>query len=456
MSARRPKNSEKSEKQGETPSNLPRVAVVGAVRTPFVRSFGVFERETPLTLSLRVATEVLARTGVNPADVEEVIWGAVIPQTKNPNVARDLVLFAGLPRTAPGITLNRACASSLTAAQLGADAIRLGRNQVVLVGGVEALSDVPITYSDEARRFLTRMSRAKSIKEKLALLADFNPKAFLPKPPALAEPFTGFTMGEHGEQMAVKNDISRARQDQVAFQSHARAARAIASGELKDEIVPVWAGPNKDVFVETDNLVRPDTTIEALGKLKPAFDKKHGTITAGNASALTDGASAVILASEAYAKEHGLPILGYIVDSMSVAVDPKDQLLIGPAYAIPKLLSKHGLKRDDVGVYELHEAFAAQVLSCTDKMADADFCKEKLGLDEAFGRIPEERLNVDGSSIAYGHPFGATGGRIIGRALRIANRLKRRYAVIGICAAGGMGQAMLLESAVPSTSEDPA
>ena len=423
-----------------------RVAVVGAVRTPFVRSFGVFERETPLSLSIRPATEVIARTGAKASDIDEVIWGAVVPQTKNPNIARDIALFAGLPKSIPGYTLNRACASSLQAVQLAADAILAGRNRMVLAGGVEVLSDVPITFSDEARRFLTRLSRTKTIKDKLMMASEFNPKAFLPKPPALAEPFTGFTMGEHGEQMAVKNDISRERQDELAMRSHHRAAEAIEKGYLKEEVVAVWSGTARENFVDADNLVRGDTSIEALSKLKPAFDKRNGTLTAGNSSALTDGASAVLLANSHYAEEHGLPLLGYVVDSVAVAVDPHDQLLIGPAYAIPKLLQKHNLKLSDIGVFEIHEAFAAQVLSCLDAMSNTRFCQEKLGLEGAFGVVDPSKMNIDGGSIAYGHPFGATGGRLIGRALRIAQRTGARYALVAICAAGGMGQAMLLEA----------
>lgn len=422
------------------------VAVVGAVRTPFVRSFGVFERETPLSLSLRPATEVIARTGVKASDIDEVIWGAVVPQTKNPNIARDIVLFAGLPKSIPGYTLNRACASSLQSIQLAADAIRAGRNRVVLAGGVEVLSDVPITFSDDARRFLTKLSRAKTLKEKLMLIGELNPKSFLPKPPALAEPYTGFTMGEHGEQMAVKNNITRERQDGLALRSHQRAAAAIEKGYLKDEIVPVWSGVNKENFVDTDNLVRGDTSIDALAKLKPAFDKRNGTLTAGNSSALTDGASAVLLADTNYAQAQGLPILGYVVDSVTVAVDPKDQLLIGPAYAIPQLLKKHNLTLSDIGVFEIHEAFAAQVLSCLDAMTNAQFCQQNLGLAGAFGSINQSIMNIDGGSIAYGHPFGATGGRLVGRALRIAQRTGARYALVAICAAGGMGQAMLLQA----------
>lgn len=443
MGQRKQKNASEQSDHG---TGNPRVAVVGAVRTPFVRSFGVFERETPLSLSLRPATEVIARTGAKASDIDEVIWGAVVPQTKNPNIARDIVLFAGLPKSIPGYTLNRACASSLQAVQLAADAIQAGRNRMVLAGGVEVLSDVPITFSDEARRFLTRLSRTKTIKEKLMMLSEFNPKAFLPKPPALAEPFTGFTMGEHGEQMAVKNDITRERQDELAMRSHHRAAAAIEKGFLKDEIVPVWSGTSKENFVDADNLVRGDTSLDALAKLKPAFDKRNGTLTAGNSSALTDGASAVLLANSEYATEHGLPILGYIVDSVTVAVDPKDQLLIGPAYAIPKLLMKHNLKLSDIGVFEIHEAFAAQVLSCLDGMSNTRFCQERLGLDGAFGVIDPSKMNIDGGSIAYGHPFGATGGRLVGRALRIAQRTGSRYALVAICAAGGMGQAMLLEA----------
>lgn len=448
MGTRKSKSSEKSEKQDKPVAQGAgtRVAVVGAVRTPFVKSFGVFENETALSLSLRVATELIARTGVNPEDIAEVIWGAVIPQTKNPNVARDLVLFAGLPKSTPGYTMNRACASSLQSVQNGADAIRLGRAQVVLAGGVEVLSDVPITYSDEARRFLTRLSRTKTLTEKLNLFRQFNPKAFMPKPPGLSEPFTGFTMGEHGEMMAVKNNISRERQDELSYLSHTRAAAAQAAGSLKDEVIPVWSGAEKNIYVDADNIVRGETTLEALAKLKPVFDRRNGTLTAGNSSALTDGASAVLLASEAYAKEHNLPILGYVVDSLAVAVDPKDQLLIGPAYAIPRLLAKHGLTRNDVGVYEIHEAFAAQVLSCTDAMADEKFCREKVGLEGAFGALSLDAINIDGGSIAFGHPFGATGGRLVGRALRIAARKGSKYAVIGVCAAGGMGQAMLLET----------
>ncbi|MBX9838956.1 thiolase family protein [Silvanigrella sp.] len=426
-------------------SKKERVVVVSTVRTPFVKSFGVFEQETALSLSLRVASEVISKTGVQASDIDECIWGVVIPQTKNANLAREIVLFSGLPTTIAGFTLNKACNSSLQTAEIAADRILLGKNKLVLAGGVEVLSDVPIPFSDEARRFLTKMSRARSFKERLSLIGSVNPKWFLPKPPALAEPFTGLTMGEHAEIMTVKNNVSRGRQDELAYKSHINAASAIEAGHLKDEIVPVWTGKDKNIFVDKDNMVRADTSIESMTKLKPVFDKRNGTITAANSSPLTDGAAVALLASESYVKEKKLPYLGYIVDTVTVAVDPNDQLLIGPAYAIPKILKRNNLTKDDIDIFEIHEAFAGQVLSCLDCMNNETFCREKLD-SPLFGTIPPSKINIQGGAIAIGHPFGATGARLIGNALRILKRKGGKYAVVAVCAAGGIGMAMLLES----------
>jgi acetyl-CoA acyltransferase len=408
-----------------------RVAVIDALRTPFVRSFGVFDQETALTLSQRVATEIISRSGVNAADIDECIWGAVVPQTKNANLAREIILFSGLPTNIPGFTLNKACDSSLQSIEVGVDRILLGKNQLVLAGGVEVLSDVPLPFSDEARRFFTKISKAKTISQKFSLIMGIKPKWFLPKPPSITEPFTGMTMGEHAEVMAVKNNISRIRQDELAYKSHMNAYRAQQDGLFKDEIIPVWSGKDKSIFVDKDNMLRSDTSVEALSKLNPVFDKKNGTITAGNASPLTDGAAVTLLSSESYAKNNKLNVLGYILDSVTVAVDPKDQLLIGPAYVIPKLLKKHNLSVDDIGVFEIHEAFAAQVLSCIDVM-EGD-------------KIPLSKLNIHGGSIAIGHPFGATGARMVGSALRAAKVTKSKYAIVAICAAGGVAMGMLLE-----------
>jgi acetyl-CoA acyltransferase len=437
-----------SQTSGSKKSNTPktdRVAVIDAVRTPFVKSFGVFENETALSLSTKIATEIISRTGVNPNDIDECIWGVVVPQIKNANLAREIILFSGLPNSIAGFTLNKACDSSLQSIEIAADRIKLGKNKLVLAGGVEVLSDVPIPFSDEARRFLTKLSKSKTLKEKLSLIASVSPKWFLPKPPSITEPFTGLTMGEHSEIMAIKNNISRLRQDEFAYRSHVNAAVAQQNNNFSDEIVPIWTGKDKSIFVDKDNNVRSDTTVEALSKLRPVFDKKNGTITAGNASPLTDGASVALLSSEAYAKENNLPILGYIVDTMTIAVDPHDQLLIGPAYVIPKLLKKHNINKNDVGVFEIHEAFASQVLSCLDCMESETFCQEKLGMP-AFGSIPSTKLNIQGGSISIGHPFGATGARLVGNALRIASRTNSKYAVVAICAAGGMAMGILLET----------
>lgn len=420
-----------------------RVAVLDALRTPFVKSFGVFERETPLSLSIKVVTEIIARTGVNSEEIDECIWGAVVPQVKNANLAREIILFSGLPKKIPGFTLNKACDSSVQSIEIAANRIQLGQNKLVLAGGVEALSDVPLPFSDDARLFFTRLSRSKSLAEKLSLLTNVKLKWFLPTPPSITEPFTGLTMGEHCELMAVKNNISRVRQDEFSYLSHMNAFKAQQSAVFKDEVIPVWS--NQGVFVEKDNMVRSDTTVADLAKLKPVFDKKNGTITAGSASPLTDGAAVTLLSSESYAKEKNIPIMGYIVDIMTVAVDPNDQLLIGPAYVIPKLLQKHNIKKEDVGVFEIHEAFAAQVLSCLDCMADKTFCQEKLGM-ETFGKIPLSKINIHGGSISIGHPFGATGARLIGSALRAAKKVGSKYAVVAVCAAGGLGMGALLET----------
>ena len=424
---------------------MQRIAVVGALRTPFVKSFGVFENETPLSLSTTVVSALLNQVAINKKDISEIIWGSVVPNPQNPNVARDLVLFSGLPVTIPGFTLNFACASSLLAVQLGADAISRNRARVVIAGGVEVLSAVPITYSEEARRLLTKLSRTKNITEKLSLLAKVNPKSFLPQPPALAEPATGLTMGESAEVMAVKNAISREAQDAFAARSHQRAAAHQKAGALREEITPVWTS-GKRTCVEADNIIREDTTVEALSKLKPAFSKPHGTITPGNASPLTDGAAAVLLCAEDYAQAHGLGVLGYIVDSVSVGVNPHDELLIGPAVAIPQLLQKYNLTTADVDLFEVHEAFAAQVLSCQSKLNNAEFCQKFLGITSSYGAIPEDKLNTAGGAIAFGHPFGATGARLIGHTLRLLKAKGGTRAIIAICAAGGMSQALLVET----------
>ncbi len=418
-----------------------RAAVVCTRRTPFAESFGVFEQESALSLSSRAVTEVLASSGVDPADVGDIIWGTVVPPLARPNLARDIALFSGLPRSVPGVTVGRACASSLTAVQIAADSIRLGRHQVVVAGGSEVLSRGPIAVPEELQRVLTQLSKATGWAERLALLGTLRSQSFLPRTPALLEPFAGLTMGQHGE--AAANGISRAQQDAFTIGSHRKASLAWASGALGEEVVPVWTGTRTRVFVDRDNLVRKEWAPGALGALPPLFDKGYGTLTSGNSAALADGAAAVLLASESYAKERGLPVLGFVVESEVTGVDPRDQLFMGPALAIPSLLARLGLGLGDMAVVELHEACAAQVLSVLGAWEDRKFCKERLGLSRPWGGPPEEKVNPQGGSLAYGHALGATGARLVGSLLR--QLPPGGQGVIGMCAAGGMGQAMVLE-----------
>lgn len=407
------------------------VVVIDAMRTPFAKSFGLLENETPLNLSCRVVSELLAKNNVPGNLIDEVIWGTVISSLPHHNIARDIVAFSGLPLSIPGHTVSMACTSAFRAIQSGLDAIQAGRHNVVLTGGVESMSRVPLTFREDARQFFVKLNRLKSTSEKLSLARkSFKLGMLFPTAPALAESITGLTMGDHAEIMAVKNNISRESQDAYTIQSHSRAEKAIAAGWINGEIAPVATKVNGSyVTVDSDDLVRPKLAMEDLNKLRPVFDKKFGTLTAGNSTALTDGASCVLLANEMFARQNNFPVLGRVIHSVTVAVDPNDQLLIGPAYAIPELLKQANLSESDIDVFEIHEAFAAQLLSCTSRM-----------------NIPEEKLNIDGGSLAYGHPLAATGGRLIARGLRLAKRLGVKRVVVSACAAGGIATAMLLET----------
>ncbi|NRA65715.1 MAG: acetyl-CoA C-acyltransferase [Pseudobacteriovorax sp.] len=417
---------------------------VDGVRTPFVKSFGVFQKSDTLELYSRTVESLLRKTELDPEEIDEVSAGVVIPQTKNGNVARDSIINLGLPNHIHGYTLNRACTSSLHAIADAAKEVAFGHPALVLAGGVECLSDVSIAYSKEARQFLLSLSKAKSTPDRISVLKSFSAKDWLPKPPALAEPLTGLTMGESAEIMAKLNHISRSEQDDFAASSHQKASAAQESGAFDEEVVPVWPSPKFDC-IEKDNIVRGDTSVDKLSKLKSVFDRKYGSLTAGNSSALTDGAAVSLIADEGLAKDLGLSPKSRIIDFTFVGIDPLEQLLIGPAIAIPHLLKRNKMTFEDIDLFEIHEAFAAQVLSCTKSMASADFCEKYFGDTKAFGEIPEDKLNVNGGAIAIGHPFGATGSRLV---TTISNELIRRdknLGLVAICAAGGMAGAMLIE-----------
>jgi acetyl-CoA acyltransferase len=418
--------------------------LVDGARSAFVKSFGSFEDCDALELFSRVTEGFIRKVGIDTMEIDELTCGVVVPQTKNGNVARDAAINLGLPPHIHGYTLNRACTSSMQTIADAARQIASGSPAIVLAGGVECLSDVPIVYSKEARKFLVKVSKSRSAADKLNMVKQFSAKDWLPKPPALSEPLTGFTMGEHAEMMAKFNLISREDQDRFAVESHHKAAAAQTAGRFNDEIIPIWPSPKYSVCVDKDNIIRADTSIEAMANLKPAFDKKYGSLTAANSSSLTDGASITLIGDEARVRSLGLKPKAMIRDSVFVAVNPYEQLLIGPAIAIPLLLKKNNMKVSDIDLFEIHEAFAAQVLSCIRSMESDSFMDKYFG-EKSIGTFPVDRLNVNGGAIAIGHPFGATGARLATTLSNELIRSNKQFGVIAICAAGAMAGAMLIE-----------
>ena len=421
-----------------------RVAVVAGVRTPFLKSGTEFRDVTAVALARHAARELLFRSEVDGREVDEVIFSQVVPSVLAPNVAREVSLLPQLLPSIPAYTLNRACASSAQAISNAADQIALGHADTILAGGVETLSDIPILHSRRFSRVLVDASRARSFGARLAVFGRARPRDLVPVTPAIAEPSTGESMGQSAERMAKENGISREAQDDLALRSHQRAAAAAADGRLTGEIAPWFGGRTMEQPVTADNGIRSDTTREALAALKPVFDRRYGSVTAGNSSPLTDGASAVMLMAEEKAAALGYTPLAYLRSYAVAAVDPGWQLLMGPVYAVPKALERAGITWQDVGLFEIHEAFAAQVLSNAQAWGSLAWA-ERLGLPGPVGEVDWDRTNVMGGSIAIGHPFAATGARLV---TTLANEMRRRdvqFGLVSICAQGGMGYAMVLE-----------
>lgn len=421
-----------------------RPAIVSGLRTPFARSGTVFKDVTAVQLARRVTQELLARTALDGAEVDEVAFGQVVASVLAPNVAREVSLLPQLPRTVPAFSMNRACASAGQAITYAADQITLGHADVVLAGGVESLSDIPILHSKRMTQILLEASKAKTLGQRVGTFLKIRPRDLIPVSPAIAEPSTGESMGQSAEKMAKENGITREAQDRLALLSHQRAAAATQSGRLAQEIAPWFGGRGMDEVVTTDNLVRGDTSLEQLAKLKPVFDRRYGSVTAGNASALTDGAAVVLMMNEEKARALGYRPLAVVRSYAVAAVDPGWQLLMGPAYAVPKALDRAGITWKELGLVEIHEAFASQVLSNAQAWASPAWAT-KLGRSGPVGEVDWERTNVHGGSLAIGHPFGATGARI---ATTLANEMVHRdvqFGLISICAQGGMGFAMVLE-----------
>jgi acetyl-CoA acyltransferase len=369
----------------------------------------------------------------------------VVPALHAPNLGREVVFRSSLPMETPGTTVNLACASSNRAIAFGAEAILKGECEVVLAGGGESLSNVPIRFSDAAAHRFMELAKAKSLADKLGIVAKLRPRDLAPVAPAIAEYTTGKTMGESAEKMAKENDISRRAQDEIALLSHRRAAAAHDDGRFAGEIAPAFPPPRHDRAVVRDNGVRSDTSLEKLAELKPVFDRRYGTLTAGNSSPLTDGAAAVLLASERKAAALGLAPLGFIRSFAFAALDPGTQLLQGPAYAAPIALDRAGLRFEELDLVEMHEAFAAQILSNLKAFASPKFAREELGREEPLGVVDLDRFNTTGGSIAIGHPFGATGARVTMQLLGELRRRGLRYGLATVCAAGGTGFAMVVE-----------
>ena len=422
-----------------------RVAIVDGCRTPFSRSGTNLQDMDVVDLAGVAAAELVARTAIDPDEVDLSIFGVVVQALHAPNLGREVVFRVSLPATIPGTTVNLACASSNRAITSGAEAILSGECDVVLAGGAESLSNVPIQYSKRASRRLIEFSKAKSMGQKLAVLSKLRPRDLVPVPPAIAEYTTSMTMGQACEKMAKENQISRQSQDEIALMSHQRAAAAAAAGRFDDQIVATFPTPGYDTAVTEDNGVRSDSSMEALAKLKPVFDRRYGSLTAGNSSPLTDGGSAVLLMSEEKAKALGYEPLGFIRSFAYAALDPGTQLLQGPAYAAPLALDQAGLQLSDIDLVEMHEAFAAQIISNMKAFASPKFAVDELGRSQPLGEVDLERFNVNGGSIAIGHPFGSTGGRVTIQLLRELERRNLELGLLTVCAAGGVGFAMVVE-----------
>lgn len=427
-------------------SNGRRVAVIAGVRTPFAKAGTTLKNLTAIELGKLCVAELLQRTEMEGQDVDAVVYGTVIPSVLAPNIAREVSLLPVLPKGVQAFTVSRACASANQAITDAADQIALGHLDVAIAGGAESLSNVPILHSRTMSEKLVALSKAKTMGQRLGIASSIRPKDFVPITPAIAEPSTGETMGQSAEKMAKINRIGREDQDQFALRSHRMAAVGLEDGRLTAEIAPVWVPPSFEQSIDADNGVRKDTNIEQLRALRPVFDRRYGSVTAGNASPLTDGASAVLLMSEEKARVLGYKPLAFIRSYSYSALDPGEQLLMGPVLAAPVALERAGLELKDMDLIEMHEAFAAQVLSNL-KGFESKAWAERAGYRKPLGEVDRSRLNVMGGSISIGHPFGATGGRIL---TTLCNELVRRdgqFGLMTVCAAGGMGHAMVVERA---------
>lgn len=424
-------------------NTLKRVGVIGGVRIPFCRNNTAYADVGNFGMSVKVLGSLVERYGLHGQELGEVAMGAVIKHSSEWNLAREAVLSSGLAPTTPAITTARACGTSLDNAIIVANKIATGQIEAGIAGGSDTTSDVPIVLGERLRKRLLAVNRGKTWQDKLrAATQGFSFREFKPAFPGVAEPRTGMSMGDHCEKMAKEWHISRQGQDQLALDSHHKLAAAYEAGFFDDLVVP-FRGLKRDGFL------RPDSTMEKLASLKPAFDKSsgHGTLTAGNSTGLSDGAAAVLLGTEEWAAKRGLKVQAWFRDAEVAAVDfvHGEGLLMAPTVAVPRMLARNGLTLQDFDFYEIHEAFAAQVLCTLRAWESADYCKNRLGLDQPLGSIDPAKLNVHGSSLAVGHPFAATGARIVATLAKLLEQKGSGRGLISICTAGGMGVTAILE-----------
>lgn len=431
----------RSKKPAAQPSGVRRVAIIGGNRIPFAKSNTAYSKIGNQELLTSALRGLVDRYGLQGQRLGEVVAGAVIKHSRDFNLTREAALSSGLAPETPAYDIQQACGTGLEAAILVANKIALGQIECGIAGGTDTTSDAPIGVGEGLREILLDLNRAKTLGQRLKILGRFRPGHLVPEVPENGEPRTGMSMGDHAQVTAHEWNIAREAQDQLALESHQKLGQAYEDGFFSDLMTPL-AG------LDRDNILRPDTTLEKLASLKPCFDRENGTMTAANSTALTDGASCVLLASEEWAKANNLEVKAWLTFSEVAAVDfvdKKEGLLMAPAYAVPRMLEKAGVSLQDFDFYEIHEAFASQVLSTLKAWEDPEFCKTRLGLEKPLGSIDRSKLNVMGSSLAAGHPFAATGGRIVATLAKLLEQKGSGRGLISICAAGGQGVTAILE-----------
>jgi acetyl-CoA acyltransferase len=423
-----------------------RVAIIAGVRTPFAKAGTSLRGFTAIELGKIAVGELVQRSNLDVDAVDLLVFGTVVPSVVAPNIAREIALMPLLPKRTQAFSVSRACASANQAITDAADQIALGHAHVAIAGGAETLSNVPILHSRGMSDALVAASKAKTLGQRLQAFAQVRPKDFIPIAPAIAEPTTGESMGQSAEKMAKINGIARREQDELALASHVNAARGTEDGRLTAEIAPVFLPPRLDQAMTEDNGIRADSSLEQLAALRPVFDRRYGSVTAGNSSPLTDGGAAVLLMSEERAKALGYQPLAYIRGYAYAALDPGEQLLQAPVLAAPVALQRAGLTLKDMDLVEMHEAFAAQVLSNLRGFESKEWAA-RAGFTQPVGAVDRARLNVLGGSLSIGHPFGATGARITTTLVNELGRRDGQFGLMTVCAAGGLGFAMVVERA---------